>query len=52
MNDVATNILEVSDLCVDYASTTSFGVTGAPSVRAVKGISLRRFDGLFRELVK
>ena len=40
MNDVATNILEVSDLCVDYASTTSFGVTGAPSVRAVKGISL------------
>ena len=40
MNDVATNILEVSDLCVDYASTTSFGVTGAPTVRAVKGISL------------
>ncbi len=40
MNDVATNILDVSDLCVDYASTTSFGVTGAPSVRAVKGISL------------
>jgi oligopeptide transport system ATP-binding protein len=37
MNDVATNILDPS---VDYASTTSFGVTGAPSVRAVKGISL------------